>query len=368
VNAERFHAIVEALKAEINETQYPSLLDQLVEGLRESAEAPNNPTPQEQASSAREKLNTALREAPSNSFSAAWRQALEEMGVVDLFGEALADELERILSANEITPSAAANELEEIRQRVQRLASSLDQASSALDFFQIETEDLSPGEFEIGFLIPRNAVDSGLEQLGREFVELKKIITPFSELAGESRPEITIRSIASSEFQVFLDSVPAVAAIVATALERLLAAYERILNIRNLHRQLSEEDVPDEALEGIATHVSQGMEDKIREIAESVVNEANLDDSGRSNELRTEITLSLKGLAERIDHGYDIGVRAGEIPESTDHDADESNFDQATKEAAQVVLKAQPGLEFMNVSGRSILSLEQPDENDEEGG
>jgi hypothetical protein len=153
---------------------------------------------------------------------------------------------------------------------------------------------------------------------------------------------------------------------VATALERLLAAYERILNIRNLHQQLSEEDVPDEALEGIATHVSQNMEDKIREIAENVVNEANLDDSGRSNELRTEISLSLKGLAERIDHGYDIGVRAGEIPESTD-DEDETNFDQATQEAAQVVLKAQPGLEFMNVSGRSILSLEQS-ENNEDGG
>jgi hypothetical protein len=34
VNAERLHAIVEALKAEISETGYPDLLDQLVEGLK----------------------------------------------------------------------------------------------------------------------------------------------------------------------------------------------------------------------------------------------------------------------------------------------------------------------------------------------
>ncbi len=360
MNAERFHAIVEALKAEINETQYPNLLDQLVEGLRESAEAPNNPAPQEQASSAREKLSTVLREVPSNDFSAAWRQALEEMGVIELLGDALADEIERVLSSNEITPSAAANELDEIRQRVQRLASSLDQASSALGFFEIGAEDLSPGEFEIGFLIPRTTVDNGLEQLGQEFVELKKLIIPFSELAGENRPELSVRSIASSEFQVFLDSAPAVAAVVATAVERLLASYERILNIRNLHRKLAEEDVPDDALEGVAKHVSEGMEDRIREIAEEVVNEAKLNDPGRSNELTTEITLSLKGLAKRIDRGYDIEVRAGEIPESSDDDADEASADRKVREAARIVLDAQPGLEFMNVSGTPILSLDQP--------
>jgi hypothetical protein len=368
VNAERLHAIVEALKAEIEETQYPSLLDQLVEGLRESAESPNQPGPQEQASSAREKLNAVLREAPSGDFSAAWRQALDEMGVVDLLGDALANEIERILSGNEITPSAAANELEEIRQRVQQFVNSLNQASSALDFFRIGSGDLAPGEFEIGFLIPRNTVDNGLEHLGQEFVELKKIIAPFSELVGEGRPEIHVRSIASSEFQVFLDSTPAVAAVVATAVERLLAAYERILNIRNLHRQLAEEDVPDDALEGVAKHVTEGMEGKIREIAENVVAEAELGDSGRSNELKTEVALALRKLAQRIDHGYDIEVRAGEIPESSEDDVDDTESDQAMREAARVVLDAQPGLEFMNVSGKAILSLEHPGETSGQDG
>lgn len=367
MNAERLHAIVEALKAEISETQYPNLLDLLVDGLRESAESPNNPTPQEQASSAREKLSTVLREASSNNFSAAWKQALEEMGIVELLGDALADEIERVLSSNEITPSAAANELDEIRQRVQRLATSLDHASSALVFFQIGAEDLSPGEFEIGFLIPRATVDNGLAQLGQEFIELKKLIIPFSELAGENRPELSVRSIASSEFQVFLDSAPAVAVVVATAVERLLAAYERILNIRSLHRKLAEEDVPDDALEGVAKHVSEGMEDKIREIAEEVVNEANLNDPGRSNELTTEVTLSLKGLAKRIDHGYDIEIRAGEIPESSEDEADEDSTDRNVREAAQVVLDAQPGLEFMNVSGKPILSLDDPTKKDGDG-
>jgi hypothetical protein len=364
VNAERLHAIAEVLRAEIRETNYPALLDALVEGLRDSVKAPSQAAPQEQASAARQELNAVLREAPSNSFSPAWRQALEEMEVVDLLGEPLADELERILSTNEITPGVAANEIFEIQKRVKEFVASLDQAASALSFFQIGQEDLSPGEFEIGFLIPRRAVDNGLEQLGEEFIELKQILAPFNELAGEGRPELQVRTISSSEFQVFLDSVPAVAALVATSVERLLAAYERILSIRNLHKQLSEQDVPDEVLEGVATHVSKGMESEIREIVEATLAKARLEDVDRLNELRTELRIRLGEIAQRIDRGYNIEVRVGKSSESTGEDDEEKALDSKTYEAVNAVLKAQPGLEFMNVSGKPILKLDQGNEDD----
>jgi hypothetical protein len=286
------------------------------------------------------------------------------MGVNDLLGHSLADEVERILSINEITPGAAAEDLFEIQKRVKNLVEALEQTASALTFFQIGREDLSPGEFEIGFLIPRRAVDNGLEELGKEFVDLKQIVAPFTELAGEGRPELNVRSISSSEFQVFIDSAPAVAALVATSAERLLAAYERILSIRNLHKQLSEQDVPDEALEGVATHASKHMEAEIREIVEATLAQAKLNDEARLNELRTELKIQLGELAQRIDRGYNIEVRAGELPESTAEDDDEKAFDPSTYEAVRAVVKAQPGLEFMNVSGKPILRLDEGIESD----
>lgn len=364
MNVERLHAIVEALKAEISDTNYPELLDQLVNGLREAVESPAQAGPQETISQAREGLNTALRDAPSNNFSPAWQQALEEMGVADLFGEALLEDLEGILSTNEITPSTAANDIAQIQERVQGLVRALDQASSALTFFQIGSEELTPGEFEIGFLIPRREVSDGLEELGKEFVHLKRIIVPFSELANEGRPEIRVRSISSSEFQVFLESAPATAVLFTLALERVLRVYQQILDIRIKHQELAENsDVPDDALKPLSEHASEKMAAEIRAITENVISEASLADEGRLNELRNELTRQLNALAERIDRGFDVEVRAGEIPESTDDEIDEDEVDQATRKATKTVLDAQKDLEFMNVSGKPILSLEQPIED-----
>lgn len=209
MNAERLHAIVEALKAETGETGYPDLLDQLVEGLKNTAESPRQPGPQEQASAARE-------------------------------------------------------------------------------------------------------------------------------------------------------SAPATAVLFTLALERLLKVYQQILDIRLKHRELAENnDLPDEVLKPIADHVSEKMKAEIGSIAEDVISRAKLDDDGRLNELRNELTRQLDELAERIDRGFDVEVRAGEIPESTEDELDEAEVGRDTREAARTVLEAQKNLEFMNVSGKPILHLVQ---------
>jgi hypothetical protein len=61
------------------------------------------------------------RDRPLNSFSPAWRQALEELGAAELLGERLRARIETIFERNEITPSAAADEIEPIAQRVKEL-------------------------------------------------------------------------------------------------------------------------------------------------------------------------------------------------------------------------------------------------------
>ena len=364
MNAERLHAIVNALRAEIDKTQYPEDLEQLVEGLQESVEAPNKPGPQENVSTARKNLTIALRGASSNDFSPAWRQALEELGVADILGNALADELDRIFTQNEITPKAAADELAEIQTRIQDLVGALTKASASLDFFQIGSEELSPGEFEIGFLIPRAQVDNGLAGLGREFTHLKRIIGPFTELAGESRPDVPVRSVSSSEFQVFLDSAPVTAVLFTHALGRVLGIYQQILDIRLKHRQLSEDDnVPEETLQPLVDYANNQMRREISAIVEEVIQKAKLDDEGRLNELRNDLTRQISALADRVDRGFDVEVRVGEIPESTEDDADEDEADSKMREAATIVLEAQKSLQFMNVSGKPILSLEEPDED-----
>ena len=365
MNVERFHAIVNALQGEVEEISSMGVLDGLVAALR-GIQDPNQPDAQQQASTARVNVIAALREARSNEFSPGWRQALEELGVADLVGNALADRLEAILSRNEITPSAAADEIAKIQERYQDFYSGLQQASAGLEFFEVGAEELEPGEFEIGFLIPREAVDEDLAELGREFVRLKKIIAPISELAGEGRPDLQVRSISSSGFEVFIHSAPMTALLFAKALDLLLGSYQKYVDIRLKRRELAETDeVPDEYLKGLSDYASGMMEAKIGEIVEKAIAEAKLDNADRLNELRTELRLQFNALAERIDRGYNAEVRAGELPEPPDEEDEEVpgvDLDDETREAAEFVLAKQKELQFMNVSGTPILHLEQPED------
>ncbi len=285
------------------------------------------------------------------------------MGIADLFGESLLEDVEGILQRNEMTPSAAADEIQAINDRVQATLTALNEADRSLNFFKIGSEELSPGEFEIGVMIPRNAVKNDLAALGEEFVELREIILPFSELAGESRPDLRVRAISSSEFQVFLDSAPATAAILSTAIERVIAAYKNILEIRMLHSKLAEQHVSQKALDEVAKDVSDGMENATREITEETLSEASIQDAGRLNELRTEINKKLNEIAERIDCGYNIQVRAGELPEESEEDEGEQGLDSETQQATNTVLENQRSLEFIKVPGEPILRLEAQGDN-----
>jgi hypothetical protein len=353
MNVERLHAIVNALAEDLAATTAPTLVRQLATALQQSAQ---DPSQQQTASSTRQQLEQALADAPSNEFSPAWRQALEELGVADLFGTALLDQIEAIIARNDITPSAAAAELTPIADRLDQLNTALEQIRSALDFFNIGAEGLEPGEFEIGFLIPRPAVDDELEELGEEFVHLKRVLGPFLELATGTREGVRVRSISSSDFQVFLDSAPAVAALIATTVERLLASYANVLNIRLAHKQLRESGVPEESLTGIKAEADGRMAKDIGQLVDELLAEHQQADQGRANELRTELVQTLNALANRIDRGYSVDVRAGEVPEPED-EADEPEETTERRRLARAVLDMQKRIQFRKLTGSPILEL-----------
>lgn len=355
MNAERLHAIVNALVEELAATNTPALVRQLASALQQ----PQDPNQQQAAGTHRQQLQQALTDAPSNEFSPAWRQSLEELEVADLFGSTLLEGVESILARNEITPSAAAAELTPIADRLDSLNTALGAMSQGFEYFNIGAEELEAGDFEIGFLIPRQAVDEELQGLGDEFGRLKRILGPFLELATGVREDVRVRSIASSDFQVFLESTPAVALLVATAVERLLASYSNILSIRLAHKQLKESGVPEDRLAGIQSEADERMESDIGQLVDELLEANQRTDRGRANELRTELVNSLNALANRIDQGYNVEVRAGEVPEPEDEEEEESEETAKRRELARAVLEKQKSLQFMNLTGRPILELHE---------
>jgi hypothetical protein len=364
MNAERLHAIALALREELAETEAAPLLDQLATALRQVVQEPSQPAHQQSVSSLRQRLDAALAAAPSNDFSPAWREAVEELGVADLLGERLHERVSSIFERNEITPSAAADELAEPNQRLQGLTEALDGLIAGFDYLGIGAEELPAGEFEVGFLVPRPAVKEELGSLGREFIELKRILGPFLELTTGTRPDLRVRSIASSEFQVLLESTPATALLLATALERLISSYEKVMNIRLAHKQLRESGASDETLAYVSKDAEKKMQTDIEALAEELVKHAEHVQLERANELRTEVRTALNALANRIDRGYSVEVRAGEPEDEDEAEGDEPDAEtQRLREQTERVLAAQKRLSFRNPTGEPILELPEGTED-----
>jgi len=188
MNAERLHAVARALRDDLDRNEIPQLMGQLAGVLASSVQDPTNSDLSRQIGEAREQVVDKLRVSKTNEFPDSWLLALKELGVDDLVGMNLLWRIEEIFARNEITISTASDEIGEINTRIQELSATLNQLIGAFEAFGIGSEKLGPGEFEVGILIPRAAVDNELEELGKEFTKLDSILGPFAELNGENRP------------------------------------------------------------------------------------------------------------------------------------------------------------------------------------
>jgi hypothetical protein len=192
-------------------------------------------------------------------------------------------------------------------------------------------------------------------QLGEEFVELAMVLAPYSELAGKSRPPLTVSTIFSSDFGVLVSMAPEAAGFLALAVERVIAGYKTILEIRRLRQEASEQRLPESVLTGIDEHAKTQMEETIERTVSELLDRSEGIARTRQNELRKELRDSLAALARRIDEGYNIDVRAE--PRGADATEGENGSGAEVDAAISEIRELSPNLQYLNRSGQPILRL-----------
>lgn len=383
MNAERMHAVARKLREDLQETDLPGLLQRLAEAMTNMVNAPQEASYQQNVSELRAEIGNALRGSVVNTMSPLERQVLDEWGVSDVLGETLLEEIERAFDANQFTIQTALEEVTRFVDPVQGLQSQLDQLVGALEGLRIGAEELQPGEFEIDVLVPRAAVRDELGELGKEFTDLEKIMLPFVELVTGSRPGIAVRSVGSSDFTLYLAAAPGVAVAIAKAVDEILKVYERIQNIRKTKAEIEALQLGDGADETIEQSVgpleayaNTAMQQGTTEIAKAIVEEFKSErlPKGREFQLEIEVRRSLLKVAERIDDGYNISVRVGELPPADEEDEETEGGDgpevatrhELTEQVRAVEARAARSRNLMNLSGSPILSLEIPSEDEDD--
>jgi hypothetical protein len=359
MNAERLHAIATALQADLSKSGVLSNLQQLISALSNQVSQPNQPQYQQQTSQFYNALVEGLKSSSVNEFSPTWQQALEELGARPLLGVTLAKHVEDIFSRNQITPSVAQQELQVLVNEMQSLSTAVDQLLTSFRTLKIGKEDLAPGECELGVLVPRAFVENRLDRFADELEELNRIFGVFAELSTGSRPSFAIKTISSTDLSIFLEVGAIVGACVATAVERIIALYKNLLEVRKLQGELVKQGVEKKNLEGLETHANVIMDTGIDKLVKDLLLEfKGKVDSGRKNELSVELKYSLKKIANRIDRGFNIEVRMEEPAPLAESDK-KSTAEVEALASHERIRAATGNLQFLKLEGEPILRLRE---------
>ncbi len=153
---------------------------------------------------------------------------------------------------------------------------------------------------------------------------------------------------------------PEVAAFVALAVERLVALYKNLLEIRRLKTGMDDCGVPPENLQGVENHVDNVIKEGIgRFIEEEFDSHCKVKAKGRKNELMNATRIAMNKLANRIDKGYSLEVRVQSL--SADDDAE--TMDKETVQQIEAIQKAAKGIEFIRLEGSPLLELPEAEKD-----
>lgn len=366
MNTTKLHIIARDLLNELKRVGAVSLLQKATQALQQQIQQPQQPSHQQQLSSHLTNLYTKLESSPVDDYSPAWRDAMKELGVENEFGLKLEKQIKNIFERNQITLQSALEELTKIHQEISGTESNLTGLVNGLEYFSVGEDELDKNECEVGVIVPRAFVQDNLKSFGTELVEIEKMLLVFSELATGKREPLKIRQISSSELSVFLQYLPEIGACVAIAVERIVALYKQLLEIKKLKKELVEQEVPEEQLRGIDNHAASIVSPALDKLATDLIEDygSHLDKS-RKNEVSIEVKHSLNKLANRIDRGFNIELRVSPIESDETEEDDENQATDTTKAAIQQIIESGSKINHLKQSGEPVLFLPETDEDTE---
>ena len=329
----RLHAALNAVHGDYSDNS----VDELLKGLQAAlVNYVNQPTP-EQSTAFKESysnLATALRDSDLNLSSPLRRQILDEINAFPQIGVGLLDRITLAIERNNITPADALTEIKTIIKEVNEYQENVHDLIALFENLELEYDELEEGQFEVGISLPCGITGGTLEGMEKEVHQLNQVFRTFKEVAGDEMTSVSFRHVSSSEWQIFLECVAQVALCTAVAIERIVALYKKLLEIRKLREEISK-NVPKQALTSVDDYLKSVVEQGLQEIADDLLKDFYKGKvQGRQNELKSGLASALKYIADRTDHGATFEVRACEPEEpeaKSDQEAKSKDFRASLK-------------------------------------
>lgn len=364
MNTERLYELFEKLTAESSRAAVVEKLEQLIQHITNQVNEPTNANHQTEFSKVLTQLRDAMGKSWFNQLTPLESDVLEKMDLDILVGQRLTNRISELMRENGMLPAVVRDELIKINGRLKK---GLEDVKNTISNFQNlgldEGTALEPGVGELALRIPRDFIGQSFSSFIEDAQFLKDLVTTNVELIEGKHDDLTLRSLASSDYGIFLEVGPQVVAFTVLAIERMMALYKSILEIRVLRDQLKERGVPAAGLEPIEANVQERIDEVARKGIEDALKEIKAKaDKARANELKNHAVLLFTRLLEKLENNYDLDGRIGHADKPPEAEAEKAEHDKLVA-TDQQVRKAIKAIRRQIRDSKNLKALEyKPDE------
>jgi len=207
MNVERLLQFVEFLQQQEKHHQIQQKLADFQANLNNQVNQPQQVQFQSQVAA----TLTALEKTIHNFYDVlnpAQIKSIVEIKGDEFFFPKLVETIKIEMSKNAMTPAVVRDYVNRIVGQRQEFLQNLQITQQGLTKLGIKTLALTPGQSEIGFLIPRELFHNELDQLLKELTVIKLIIGFFSEVTTGGPQKIEVHQLSSTDPLIFLGLVP----------------------------------------------------------------------------------------------------------------------------------------------------------------
>lgn len=359
MNLGKFNGAVLALKEEFEDMEVLQHLNTLKKSLSQSVTQPNAETAEAFKESLGE-LEKTLSGCPSNEATPSRRRIFKELEAENKIGLGILFSVQAIIQENSITPADALAKITEFIKEVNSFHQTIASLAADLNVLQVDYDELKEGEYEIGILIPEDILRKSLSNIQKELKCINGLLRVISEVATGKPKEFSLRTIGSTDMQVFFNTASTVAVCLAVTIERIVALYKNQLEIRKIKAELEQMNTPATVTTPLDKHITELVQKELDLITKDIINDYyKKKDSGRRNELKAHLNHVLNYMTERIDKGAVFEVRVG-LPDKPEEPNDEDELEHLDYEMKLMAYeKACKDKKKLNEAGRKVGEIGQ---------
>ena len=307
----RFHRAIHIIDVEVKRIGVQTNLDQLIQDLNNISSSPASPefskAFKDHIDELRDGLITSELQNPSDSDVA---QVVANLNLINFIGEGLLNQILTIFQSNQLSAALASAALTNLKTEVIKKLNLIGVVNRS--FSELEVEYFSPADNDGEMLInlPVEESTKTLEELSKEAKEWHRICDAISETFDITRTSVTIRTLASGSWLLYLAGTPAFIYGVAKCMKSVNVILAELIKMKSLSSELAASKAPKEILEKLNEHNLSKVKTDLDELATNLVKEFYQGgDTARGNELRNALSNSLQRLSRKLADGAQVQLR-----------------------------------------------------------